>query len=308
MNQQPPVKQHSSAQPLPGGKVDPWDVLFEAFLVLLKHWKLLIIGPLIAGVVAYSGSFLLAKSYRSYAYVGPLDETLGKRSAALIQSPVVLDAAVRGLPEKLFSPIPANQSRAYVTQRIRFRPIDAADPKLQQLYIFEAVDSQPARAQAILTAVIGAWMTAMKPPPGKLASLDRMKEAFELQSANLSTAIATLMQHPELLRADVKTGYAPVNVGDLIKLRTDGIIKIEELKAAMAGLGDDIVVLPPTMPEASVGASRRLIVMLTVGITFVVLSGFLLVRGLFLPWLVNSAYGPKVRQLGDVIWRRSPAA
>jgi hypothetical protein len=295
-------------QPLSGDKVDPWDVLFQAFLVLLKHWKLLIIGSLIAGAVAYSGSFLLGKSYRSYAYVGPLDEALGKRSATLIQSPVVLDAAVRGLPVKLSSSIPANESRAYVAQRIRFRPINAADPKLQQLYVFEAVDSQPARAQAILTAVIGAWVTAMKPPPGKLASLERMKEALELQSANLSTAIASLMQHPELLRADVKTGYAPVNVGDLIRLRTEGIIKSEELKSAMAGLGDDIVVLPPTMPEVPVGAARRLIVMLAIGITFVILSGFLLVRGLLLPWLVNSAYGPKVRQLGDVIWRRRSSA
>jgi hypothetical protein len=113
-----------------------------------------------------------------------------------------------------------------------------------------------------------------------------------------------LTQHPELLRADVKTGYAPVNVGDLIRLRTEGIIRSEELKTTMAGLGDDIVVLRPTMPNAPLGPARRLIVMLAIGITFFALSGILLIRGLLLPWLINSAYGPKVQQLGDVIWRR----
>ena len=84
MNQTTSVEQNSSTKLLSGGKIDPWVVLFEAILILLTHWKLLIIGPLMAAAVAYAGSFLLPKSYRSYAYVGPLDEAAAKRSAALI--------------------------------------------------------------------------------------------------------------------------------------------------------------------------------------------------------------------------------
>ena len=147
----------------------------------------------------------------------------------------------------------------------------------------------------------------MKPPRDKLASLDRLKEALELQSTDLTTAITLVTQHPELLKADVKTGYAPVNVGDLIRLRTEGVIKSEEVRTAMAGLGNDIVVLAPTMPEMPVSTGKRLISMLAFGITFVLLSGMLLVTGLVLPALAISPYGSKVGQLRDAIWkRRSP--
>jgi hypothetical protein len=300
MNQMTSAKQDSSTPPSPGGRIDPWALLFDSALVLLTNWKLLIIGPLIAGAIAYAGSFLLEKSYRSYAYVGPLDEATATRSAALIFSPAVLDTALRALPDKLFT-VAVNERSAYLKQRVRFKPVNPGDQKSQQLYLFDAADSDPARARAILTAVIEAWLMAMKPPPDKLASLNRLKEALDIQAADLSTSIATLMQHPELLRADVKTGYAPVNVGDLVRLRTEGVVKGEELKSAIAGLGSDTVVLPPTTPGDPIGPMRRSISMFAIGIAFIVLYALLLARGVFVPALARSAYGAKVRQLGDAI-------
>jgi hypothetical protein len=305
MNQTTSAKQDSSTPPLSGGRIDPWDLLFDSVFVLLTNWKLLIIGPLIAGAIAYAGTFLLERSYRSYAYVGPLDEATATRSAALIFSPAVLDTALRALPDKLFT-VAASERSTYLKQRLRFKPVSAADPKSQQLYLFDVADSDPARARAILMAVIEAWLIAMKPPPDKLASLNRLKEALDIQASDLSLSIATLMQHPELLRADAKTGYAPVNVGDLVRLRTEGVVKGEELKAAMAGLGSDTVVLPPTTPGDPIGPVRRWIAMFTIGIAFIVLSALLLARGVFVPALARSAYGAKVRQLGDAIRGRRP--
>jgi hypothetical protein len=305
MNQMTSAKPDSSTPPLSSSRIDPWELLLDSAFVLLTNWKLLIIGPLIAGAIAYAGSFLLQKSYRSYAYVGPLDQATATRSAALIFSPAVLDAALRALPN-ILSTVAVSERSTYLKERVRFSPVNLGDPK-SQLYAFGATDSDPARARAILTAVIEAWLIAMKPPPEKLASLNRMKDAWDLQAADLSTAITTLMQHPELLRADVKTGYAPVNVGDLVRLRTEGVAKGEELKSAMVGLGSDTVVLPPTTPGDPVGPMRRSISMFAAGIAFVVLCALLLARGVFVPALSVSAYGSKVGQLRDAIWkRRSP--
>lgn len=160
-------------------------LLLEAFAVLLVHWRLLVVAPLIAGALGYAGSYLPQKSYRSYAYVGPLDEDAAARSAALLHSPAVLGPALRGLPEGVLSTIAADRREAYIGQRLQTQPNNAANPRLRQLYVIEAIDSDPSRAQAMLTSVVKAWVVALRPPPDRTASLERLKEAYEFQAATL---------------------------------------------------------------------------------------------------------------------------
>lgn len=293
----------SQQEPATSAEVDPWAVLLDSLLVILRHWKLLIIGPLIAGAVAYAGSFLLPESYRSYAYVGPLDEATAKRSSTLIPSPVVLDAALRKLSQQPFPSMTPEQARRYLMRRIQFKPVQGADPKSSSLYVLEVLDAEPSRARDILTAVIESWLAAMKPPPERLASLQRMKEALEVQLADLSTAIAQLMDHPELLRPDIKTGYAPVNVADMIRLRTDGVTRREEMKSIIEGPGHDIIVLPPILPVDPVAPAKLRIALVATAITFAGLVGILLFRGVLVPALARSRYAAGFRRLGGVFRR-----
>lgn len=149
----------------------------------------------------------------------------------------------------------------------------------------------------MLSAIIDAWLTAMKPPPEKLASLQRMQEAFEAQSVDVSQAIALLLTHPELLKADIKSGSMPNNVADMIKLRTDGIVKSEDLKSSIAGLGRDIVVVPPIVPAEPVGPAKYEIALMAVGITFVALLLVVVFRGVLVPVLNRSKYAPSFREI-----------
>jgi hypothetical protein len=302
MNQNVSTKQASlPQQDLPESKLDIWTVLLDALIILSGRWKLLIVGPLIAGAVAYAGAFLLPKSYLSYAYVGPLDEATARKTSSLILSPSVLDAVLRKFPQPPFSSMTMDEARLYLAERVGFTLAPGGDPKLPSLYILKAMDSQPARARDLLTAIIDSWLVAMKAPPDKLASLQRLQEGIDIQSADLSSAITRLMNHPELLSGDVKTGYAPVNVADMIKLRTDGISKSEDLRTAMAGPGRDVIVSPPTMPTTPVGPLKRKIVAVVAGSTLAFLIVLLLVRDFLLPLLANTAYGPKLQRISNAL-------
>lgn len=103
-------------------ELDFWGLLLAALLVSLRHWKLLVFGPLIIGIIALAGSFLLPKSYISYAYVGPLNDEMARKSSALIVSPPVVDAALRKLSKSLPAMTP-DEGMRYLTQRIRFRSL-----------------------------------------------------------------------------------------------------------------------------------------------------------------------------------------
>ncbi|QWG17036.1 hypothetical protein KMZ68_18905 [Bradyrhizobium sediminis] len=310
MNQNFPSTQGSLSQQEPptSAEADPWALLLDSLLVILRHWKLLIIGPLIAGAVAYAGSLLLPKSYRSYAYVGPLEEAMAKRSSTLIPSPVVVDAVLRKLSQRQpFSSMPPEEGRSYLASRIQFRPVQGADSRSSSLYVLEVLDAEPSRARDILTATVDSWLAAMKPPPEKLASLQRLREALEVQSADLSTAIAQLMAHPELFRPDIKTGYAPVNVADLIKLRTDGVAKSEELRSIVEGPGHDAIVLPPTMPVDPVAPAKGRIALVAAAIMFAGLVVILLFREVLVPALACSKYALGLRRLGGLFRREESA-
>jgi len=302
MNQNVSTKQASlPQQELPGSKLDIWAVLLDGLIILSGRWKLLIFGPLIAGALAYAGAFLLPKSYVSSAYVGPLDEATAKKTSSLILSPLVLDATLRKFQRPPFSSMTLDEARLYLQERIGFALARGGDPKLASLYVLKAIDSQPARARDLLATILDSLLVAMMPAPDRIASLKRQQEIVDLQSADLSSAITRLMNHPELLSGDVKTGYAPVNVGDMIKLRTEGLIRSEDLREAIAGPSHDIIVSPPTMPTIAVAPSKRKIVAVVVASTLAFLIVLLLVRDLLLPLLAKSVYQPKLQRIGNAL-------
>jgi hypothetical protein len=302
MNQNVSTKQASlPQQELPGSKLDIWTVLLDGLIILSDRWKLLVVGPLIAGAVAYAGAFLLPRSYVSLAYLGPLDDTTARRTSSLILSPLVLDATLRKFQQPPFSSMTMDEARIYLQERVEFTLAPGGDPKVSSLYVLKAVDSQPARARDLLTTIIDIWLVAMQPPPDRLASLKRLQEGIEVQAADLSSAITRLMNHPELLSGDIKTGYAPVNIADMIKLRTEGVSRSEDLRTAMAGPGRDIIVSPPTLPATPVGPIKRKIVAIVVASTFAVLVVLLLLRGLLLPILANSSHMPKLQRIGSAL-------
>jgi hypothetical protein len=284
---------------------DYWGALIDFALTIVSYWKWLIAGPLIVGTVAYAATFMLPKWYVSSAYLGPLDEVTSKMTGTVMYSPPVLNAALQKFPQYP-SPAMTDEERSrYLSRRIRFKA--TSDSKLPSLFVLEVEDTVPARAQGIGGALIDAWLVATKPPPDKLASLERLTESNDAQFTDLSMAISQLLKHPELLSPDVKTGYAPVNVGEMVKLRSESVRRSEELKATIAGVGSDSIFSPPTLPDTPIWPVKREIVFRAMWVTLVVLLLLVLLRHMLSIGQASPVYGPKLEQIRNAMrWQRSP--
>jgi hypothetical protein len=288
---------------------DYWRALIDFTLTLVRYWKLLIAGPLIAGAIAYAVASFLPKYYSSSAYLGPLDETTSRLTATVLFSPPVVQVLRQKFPQYFPPSSMTDQERdRYLKNLIKFKAtVDAklSDPKLLQYYVLEVQDTDPARAQEIATTMIETWLTTTKPPPDRLTTLERLMESNESQLADLSTAISQLLKHPELLTSDIKTGFAAVNLAEMIKLRTESVRRSEELKALIAGYSSDMFFSRPNLPDKPVEPVKREIVFRSMGITFVVLILFVLLRHMTPLVMASPVYGPKLKQIGDAMpWRR----
>ncbi len=277
-------------------RADDWQPLSDVLLAILEHWRLLVAVPLAAGAIAYAGSFLLPKTYSSYAYIGPLDAGTGRQTLALMVSPPVLNVALQKLARPPLSSMTAEQGRRYLEERVRLTPASGADPKAPSLLVAEVTAEQPLLAHDILAAVIDSWLTAMKPLPDKLERLKRLQDAMAQQSSDLSKAIEQLMKRPELLSGDIKTGYAPINVAEMIKLRTDGLEKGEDLKATIAGLPRGVIALGPTMPERPVGPLRWKLAGVAIAGTLAFLIAAISLRELLLPYMAGILQTAKLQR------------
>ncbi|MEA2836584.1 MAG: hypothetical protein QOD89_1134, partial [Bradyrhizobium sp.] len=103
------------------------------------------------------------------------------------------------------------------------------------------------------------------------------------------------------------TGYAPVNIAEMIKLRGESVKRSEDLKAAINGFSSDFIFSPPNLPDTPVWPIKREFVFRAMQITFAVLILFVVLRHMISIGMANPLYGPKLRQIRNAMrWRRSP--
>jgi uncharacterized protein involved in exopolysaccharide biosynthesis len=150
-------------------------------------------------------------------------------------------------------------------------------------------DGDPRRAQSILNAILDAWLETLAPRPDSSARLGKALEASEAQAADLSQVISELKKRPESMFADVRNGYFPPNVADMIKMRTDTLARIIELQVLLRPGSRDLIFSQPTLPEEPSAPRKKLIVSISMAITFVGLIAFFL-----LSWSMHVAAGRPV--------------
>jgi hypothetical protein len=299
-----------------GGEPDYVGIALDALYELIRKLPLLLLGPLAVGGIAYFGVAAIPATYTSTVTIGPIDETIGKTSDALIHSPVVLDAVLLKFPQYPNLDLPPDRRRAYLDERVRWstvKPIDwnatrVADPKIRRnFYVMTVDDSDPKNAQELARTLVTAWLTALQPRPDTRARLEKLLSAAERQAVDLSQAIADLQKRPELLVPDHRTGYLPPDISEMIKLRTESATQIEDIKEQLAGGSPDWVLAPPTFPSLQSWPIKRAVVINAMVWAFAILVGSVLLIFFLRMASQNPIYGPKLRRLrsGLIWWRRS---
>ena len=244
--------------------------LLDILVTLAESWKLLVFGPLIAGVLAGALSFLWPKTFESVAIV-----RLTEQELALINSAPVLDPLIEKfslLPE--FDGI-QDDARQYLVKNL----VGKFDKKTGLVTITAAANT-PERAQELGKAAMDALLKELL-PKGK------NKDQVEQQILSNERIIASSADAIEQLQKQIgKAGQSDTGLEVVMKYYaslTAEVAKKElenvELKKSLAVRGDEVYVQQASLPQRKVAPKRGLVVLLTVLASGFVILMLVFVRG-----------------------------
>ncbi len=262
--------------------------LLDIVVTLAESWRLLVFGPLIAGIVAGVLSFLWPKTYESVAIVRMTEADL-----ALLNAAPVLDALIEKfglLPE--FSGV-KDDARQYLAKRLVIK----TDKKTGLATITVAANA-PERAQELGKAALDALLKELL-PKGK------SKDQVEQQILSNDRIIANSTDAIERLQKQIgKAGQSDVALDVVMKhyaaLSSD-VAKKEleniELKKVLVVRGDEVYVQRPSLPQHKVSPKHSVVVLIAVVVSGFVLLMFVLIRKSWISALQDAETASKLASI-----------
>jgi uncharacterized protein involved in exopolysaccharide biosynthesis len=252
--------------------------LLDLLAILAENKKLLILGPLAAGLIALAVAFMLPQKFTSQAILAmpnanenaTANANANASAAALMVSPLVLDPIIkaRGLDK---------EKSLQSARNALLDQIKAAVGK-DGLIRLDGTASSPQDAQALVNDIIDGWLKSTVPTEQERKDLEKR---LSIAQNGLKTATALL----DRLNTDGGVSLAkPLNfagggtgliaVGELQGRYLTDVLNIE---AALRGLTRDVVKQPAVLPTEAVSQKKGLIAVVVSLFSLMVLSGFVLV-------------------------------
>ena len=243
--------------------------LLDILVTLAESWKLLVFGPLIAGVLAGALSFLWPKTYESVAIVRMSEAELALLNSAPVLDPLIAKFGL--LPE--FDGI-QEDARQYLARKL----VGKVDKKTG-LATLAAAANTPERAQELGKAAMDTLLKELL-PKGK------NKDAVEQQILSNERIIASSVDAVKQLQKQIGiTGQNDAGLEVVMKYYaslTAEVAKKElenvELKKSLVVRGDEVYVQQASLPQRKVSPKRSLIVLLAVLASGLGLLMFVFVR------------------------------
>jgi hypothetical protein len=241
--------------------------LLDMLVLVAQNLKLLILGPLAAGLLALGVCYLVPQSYTSEAIVAlPFTAPAGAaaQAAAVMTSPLVLDPVIVSL--NLAQGESVQAARKKLVGQVK--AITGKDGLLR----LETTANSPLEAQQIGGAVLENWLKSTIPGAedrldmeARLAVAKVSLESVERLLKRLTSEGLAALAQP-LTRGEAGTPI--VAVGDLQARFLNDVLTIPR---TLKGYSRDIVKQVPTLPTETVAPKKAMIaVVTTLG------SGFLL--------------------------------
>ena len=259
--------------------------LLDLLVVVAENIKLLVLGPLLAGLVALGVGFYLPQTYTSVAAIRAGDG--GKPVEELMKTRAVLTAAVSQWQPDLVVPA-GSAEEARLLKNIRLKPALGQKTGVTLAQLEVDADS-PASAQTFANALIDAWIASTKPRPQTKIELERrlqisresleaISKIIDRQTAEAATAALPKLQY------DLAGSLA-----SLLQLKNGYVNTIAEIEVALKGVSRDAVFSSPTLPTEPVSNKKALIAVMTA-----LGTGFALLLFVFMrqAWR-NAAQDPK---------------
>ena len=267
--------------------------LLDMLITVAENWRLLIAGPLLAGLLALGFGFQLPKQFTSEAILalpvtapttapstsatppiatGP---TYSAQVASLMTLPLILDQVIGDLD--LSNGRPQHVVRKELAARIK------ATVGKDGLLRLEVTDGTPQDAQKIGRATIDAWIKSTIPKGAQRSDLEKRLEYAKNSLVAIDRLLKRLMSessvelNKSLTRNDA--GNSIISIGELQARYFSDVLSIPHL---LNGVSSDVVKQPPSLPSEPVAPRKTLITLLAV-----LLTGSLLVIWVFIrkAWL-----------------------
>jgi hypothetical protein len=242
--------------------------------LILENLKLLLIGPLVVGVIAFGIASVLPKWYTSTAYLS-LDEAGARAADSLMHSTPVLDAVLA----KLDVPREALEARRKsVDSNRRIVVAPGEIPAASKLFRLEYSDREPSLAQKINSFFIEAWLNSTKPPSQKTRSIEAEIARRDLQVKLISQLLDRLQKDATSLVTQSQQGELATPMMKLIERRDENLAELVKLRDALNGLSPDVVFGPPDLPSQPSWPRKAIITILAVLVSTLLLLVFVILR------------------------------
>ncbi len=245
--------------------------LLDLLQTIVDNLRLLIIGPIVVGLLAYGVAFIIPNTYESTAILKSEQNLAGQMLTASVLDSI---AAKLGYTPKM----EAEDARDKLKKEIK-----ASYNAKDKLISLTAQSTSPQAAQAMAKDVLAQLYVQAQPR-------DSAKQSLEKQLTQLQTREKEVTQSAKLLErrleqvfghgvSEVAQGYA--QLVELIAKTQENQIKIEkELK----GFDSSDLIQSPTLPTQKVAPKRSLIAIIAA-----LAAGFALLMFVFIRQALRSA-------------------
>ena len=226
--------------------------LLDVLVVVAENLKLLFLGPLIVGLVAWGIVIWLPQSFTSEALLALPTPSASTQAASMMVSPVVLDPVIDS--QHLSEGRPVQVTREALAKRVK-----ATLGKDGLLHLDVTVNS-PTGAQSIANAIIDTWLKTTVPGKGDREDLEKrlVFAQASLNSVNRLLDRLTTESAGDLTRPAIRgeLGTSIVAIGELRARYQDQVLSIPH---ALQGLSRDVVKQAPTLPTEPIAPKKTLV-------------------------------------------------
>jgi hypothetical protein len=248
----------------------------EMVTIIRRYFLLLISGPIIVGITAYSVAGLVASKYTSDALLR-IDRATSRSMEALVTSPGIADRVLSNFRDTGDGP----EARVrYLQKNLTIVDLEPnADRMAPRLFRFEVTHTDPKVAQEISSQLIDAWLATTLPGPAERANLEA-----ELQRIRLSiTANSELIQRLQkeavnLFTPNTMVGEIATPISTLISKRDASLADVNVIENKLAGISRDVIVAAPHLPQEASWPNKRSIAVLSAALSLPAIF-FLLLYG-----------------------------
>jgi uncharacterized protein involved in exopolysaccharide biosynthesis len=240
--------------------------LMDLMIIMAENIKLLVIGPVLAGLVALGVGFVMEKSYTSEAIL-TFTAPAPAQAVTMMTSPLVLDPVIRNLNLALAQGLSPEAARKALAMQIK------ATVGKDGLVRLDATAKSPQEAQNLANAVIDAWLKTTSPMPQDRADLEKRLSYAQTSLASVRGLLARLTAEGTAnLAKPLTRGEAGVSLIAVGELQARYLAEVLSIPRTLQGLTRDVVVQPPTLPIEAVAPKKSLMAILAaLGTGFILL-------------------------------------